>query len=191
MKMKKITLLMMIVMILALAFTGCGGDADNGSDAPEEQAPVAAPGLLPDAYDAAYKAVFGEEGPGLSMVEDDAVAQDVYGLSADMMKDYIIALPMMNVHVDTFIGVEANEDKVSDVEAALNAYKDQVIADREAFPYLPDHLPKAQEAQVLTVDNYVFYISMAMVDEMAEDLNAEVKADVEAAVAAVKTALGK
>ncbi|MBE6031954.1 MAG: DUF4358 domain-containing protein [Clostridiales bacterium] len=189
--MKKFTIFLLIVMLVgAFAITGCGNDApadDNAGDA----AVTVEPGLVDAAFEAANNAVFPNGGP-LGTIEDDAIAQDMFGLNMEWVKDYVIAMPMMNVHADTFIGVEAQEANVADVEAALNAYRDQIIADREAFPYLPDHLPKAQESQVVTIGNYVFFVSMADTSEAGEDgLNDLVKADTEKAVAAINEALGQ
>ena len=190
--MKKFTIFLLIVMLVgAFAITGCGGN-DAPAETPEEDAVVTVePGLVNAAFEAADKAVFPNGGP-LGAMKDDAIAQDLFGLNTEWMKDYVIAMPMMNVHVDTFIGVEAQEANVADVEAAMNAYRDQIIADREAFPYLPDHLPKAQDSQVITVGNYVFFISMADTSEAPEDgLTDKIKEDMEKAIAAVNEALGQ
>ncbi|MFZ2539008.1 MAG: DUF4358 domain-containing protein [Oscillospiraceae bacterium] len=182
MKIKSI-LALSLVLVLSVSFMA-------GCSTPSKKA---ASGQLEAVYENVMQKVFGEDDPRLIRNEDAAQIEEFYGLKADMMEAFIVANPMMNVHVDTFIGIEAVEGKSQEVAKLLNVYKDKIIADREAFPYLPDHLPKAKAAQVITVDNYVFYLSLGVVGENVNDTNMQESMDkeVQKAVDAVNEILKK
>lgn len=162
---------------------------------PSSEAPKKAEsGQLKTVYDTVIKDIFGETPPAFMLSEDAVQIEEQFGLSADMMKDYIIAMPMMNVKVDTFIGIEAAEGKAEAVEEKLNAYKEKIIADRTAFPYLTDHLPKAKGAQVIKIDDYVFYLSLGNADvgDVAEaDLQKMIDAEIQKAADSVRSVLKK
>ncbi len=188
MKMKSI-LALSLALVLSVSFmAGCSkkpAGGTNSSTPPSSEAPKkAASGQLEAVYENVMKKVFGEEQPNLIKNEDAAQIEELYGLKADMMKAYIIAMPMMNISVDTFIGIEAAEGKAQEVAKKLTEYKDTVIANREAFPYLPDHLPKAKAAQVVVVDDYVFYLSLGVVGENVTDTNMQESMDKEVQKAA-------
>lgn len=202
MKLKKMLALGLVMVMSLSVLVGCIKDKDEDDDAnssePSVSKPVssdetkAATGQVTAVYDAVMTSIFGEE-HSLMAQEDMVQIEEMFGLTEDMMKEFYIALPMMNVQVDTFIGVEANEGKVKEVETALNAYKDRIIADREAFPYLPDHLPKAKAAQVVVFDDYVFYLSLGYVSDDVTDeaMQESMDKEVEKAVEAVKETLKK
>ena len=111
--MKKIAVFCLVALLAVGVLAGCGGDAQPGE--PENTGAAKAPtGQLENVYEAVIGEIYGEEDPGMTRMEDAAYIEQTYGLTADMMKEYIIAVPMMNVKVDTFVGVEANEGKAAE-----------------------------------------------------------------------------
>ena len=78
---------------------------------------------------------------------------------------------MINVNIDTFIGVEAKEGKAQEIEAALNAYKDKAINEDLQYPM---NLLKLKGSKVYTRGNYVFFICIAQLSqEMMESTDEE------------------
>ena len=74
-----------------------------------------------------------------------------------MCEDFLGEMPMMPTNVDTFVVVRAKNDKVADVEAALNSYRDMLVADTMQYPM---NLGKIQASSVQTIGNYVFFIQL-------------------------------
>lgn len=79
------------------------------------------------------------------------------GITADMYDEFIYKGSMINVKVDALIIVKAKEDKVADVEAKLNAYRDTNINDLLQYPM---NLTKIQCSQVVTMGNYVMFVQL-------------------------------
>lgn len=79
------------------------------------------------------------------------------GITADMYDEFIYKGSMINVKVDALIIVKAKEDKVADVEAKLNAYRDININDLLQYPM---NLTKIQCSQVVTMGNYVMFVQL-------------------------------
>lgn len=77
------------------------------------------------------------------------------GITADMYDEFIYKVPMISANVDTLIVVKAKEDKVADVEAKLNAFRDANINDLLQYPM---NLTKIQCSQVVTMGNYVMFV---------------------------------
>lgn len=98
---------------------------------------------------------------------------------------------MMSAHVDTFIAVEAAEGKVQDVENALKAYKETLAG---GFQY-PSNMSKVNAAQILTIDNKVFFVLLGAYPEnqemTEEDLAAYYADEVQKVVDVINTTLGK
>lgn len=178
--MKKIIAFALITIMSLSIMVGCGKQ-ESGDKTSSVASKKAESGQLTTVYNNVMKVIFSDNEPALAKQEDAALIEDLFGLKPEMMKEHYIAIPMINVSVDTFIGIEAAEGQVKVVEDTLNAYKDKIIQDKIAFPYLPDHLPKAKAAQVITIDDYVFYISLGVVGEdvnennMQEAMNNEVQ----------------
>lgn len=202
MKKRVILAITMATILTASAMAGCTKTGSSSSSAPSSpssevssEAPKkATAGQLNDVYDAVYKAAFPTEGEGPAMepITDMTQIKEFTGveLTADLAKNAIYAMPMMNVQFQKFFGVEAADGKAADVEKLMKDYQTKVIADQEAFPYVDDTVEKAKAAQVITVDNYVFYICMAdttVLDEVTQDkVNEATKKLADAAKEAVK-----
>ena len=101
----------------------------------------------------------GEENywPNMPLLDDAAFFESRYGLSSDQYEDYLAEIPMISANVDTLVIVKAKPDKVADVEAALNAYRDSQIND--AFQY-PQNQGKVQASKVETIGYHVVFVML-------------------------------
>lgn len=72
----------------------------------------------------------------MSMDVDDTVLMDMYGLSSDLVKDYAIFMPAMNVHATEIILVEAQDGKLEEVKKALDKRLETI--EQTWSTYLPE-----------------------------------------------------
>lgn len=182
MKLKSILALGLVGILSLTLLAGCTKkDSDNSSSTPPSSEPQSsAPqkeesGQLTAVHEA-IKTAYGEDYIGGTFPVDETMLEEMYGIKKDLVKEYVVDAAAINTQVDTFIGAEAAEGKADELEAAMKAYRDKFIADKEAFPYLADHLPKAKAAQVVRVDDYVFYVMVASTfDSTEETMDKDVK----------------
>lgn len=80
-----------------------------------------------------------------------------FGITSDMYEDYLAEMPMMSAHVDTLLIIKAKDDKVEDVEAALNAYRDVKVNDTMQYP---SNIGKVQASRIERIGNYVCFIQL-------------------------------
>ena len=164
--MKKIVSLLCAGVLALGIFTGCTSGKDKGASYET--------GKLQEIL-AAVKEEFGEMYyPNVSQGSQEI--ENLYGIKADSYEEAFAEVPMINVNIDTFIGVEAKEGKVEEIEAALNAYRDKAINVDLQYPM---SLLKLKGSKVYTRGNYVFFICIAQLpQEMMEstDEEAQIKA---------------
>lgn len=192
---KKILALTLAGLMSFAVFSGCQKepiDDSSSKDSPSQDITSAPPqkaesGKLSTVH-TKVKELYGEK--YIPEPVDAIVLEEGFGIKPDMVKDFFADVPFMNVHVDTFIGIEAAEGKADEVEAALNAYKEKFLQEKIEFPYLPDHLPKAQNAQVVRVDDYVFFVMVADISDVdPEALVETIKTQIQTAVDTIKDTL--
>ena len=70
----------------------------------------------------------------------------------------------MSVHVDKFIAIHATEGNLENVQNAINSYRDMLVNDTMQYPM---NLVKIQGSVVETVGDYVFFVMLGVIDEMA------------------------
>ena len=86
------------------------------------------------------------------------------------MAQFVAEQPMISMHPDLFIGIEATEGNAEAVEAALQAYQEYLINDSMQYPM---NLAKVSACQVLRYDNYVFLaFAQAEVQKAVDALDA-------------------
>lgn len=90
---------------------------------------------------------------------------DLYGLNVDDIEEYIAEQPMISANIDTFIAIKAKEGKGESVAAALSSYKNNLV---NGMMY-PSNMPKAQAAQVVRHDDYVFLVMLGAAGELEAD----------------------
>ncbi len=101
-----------------------------------------------------------------SMEYDAETLEALYGISSDMYDEVIGEGPMISAHVDTLIIVKAKSDRVEDVRAALENYRDTQI---ESGVNYPMNIPKLQASEVAVYGNYVCYIMLGVIDDNLTD----------------------
>lgn len=104
------------------------------------------------------------------MVMEKEQLEDILGVPVSDLSNFVAELPMMSTHVDTFIGVGANEDNLKTIEEGLNKYREHLIKD--TFQY-PMNMAKIQASKVVTFENDVYFILLGGYDDRGEATEAE------------------
>ncbi|MCB2290806.1 DUF4358 domain-containing protein [Clostridium sp. CS001] len=180
MKIKSIMVLALATILSLSVMVGC---TQKGSEN------ITPTGQLPKVHEAVKKAFGSSYTP--SMPYEAPQLEEIFGVKIDLVKEFIAEGPMMNVHVDTFIGIEAQEGKAEQVEAALKAYKQKLIDSSVQYPM---NLPKTKESAVQRMDNYVFFMILGEIPMDAETEEAQLaaaKAETKKATDAVESILKK
>ncbi|WP_426350795.1 DUF4358 domain-containing protein [Alloiococcus sp. CFN-8] len=163
--MKKIVSLLCAGVLALGIFTGCTSGKDK--DASYES------GKLQEIL-AAVKEEFGDMYYPAVSYEAEHI-DTMYGIKEDSYEEAFAEVPMININIDTFIGVEAKEGKVEEVRAALDAYRDKIINTDVQYP---GNLLKAKASKVYTRGNYVFFICIGQVpQDMMESTEDEAQAE--------------
>lgn len=164
-----------IIMIFTMA---CGKDDNTGESTPgtgDQNTADGAdePGTSIDdtvTIDAIYQAVkeaYGEEYmPDMQLAEEDL--QVLYGIEPDWCEEFMVEIPMMSAHVDTFLAIKAKPEHLSEVSDAVNAYVQNLKEDTMQYP---GNLNKIAASSVVTMGNYVFYIMLGMLTFEQEELD--------------------
>lgn len=121
----------------------------------------------------------GEENYWPDMPLEPDMLQSLLSVGPDLYEDFMAEMPRMSAHVDALVIIKAKEGKVKDVEDALNAYRDMLVADTMQYPM---NLGKIQASRVDTVGNYVIF------SQLGGDVDAELEKGDEAVVAACQEA---
>lgn len=87
-----------------------------------------------------------------------------------IIKAHVAEIPMMSVHVDTFIAIEAKEGKGDEVEEALAAYKDNLISQSMQYPM---NEAKVEATEVVRHGDYVFLSMLGAIDDNNDSDSAE------------------
>lgn len=152
-----------------------GSQTESGSGAGGQTGSGPAAGDLPQSGTVAnghdYEEGWTEEMEGIKTAITDALGENYFpnmplmpdmlemqfGITADMYDDYFAEMPMISANVDTLLIIRAKDDKVKDVEDALNAYRDVQVND--ALQY-PKNVGIVQASRVETIGNYVCYLQL-------------------------------
>ena len=93
--------------------------------------------------------------PDMALMPDMLEMQ--FGITADMYDDYFAEMPMISANVDTLLIIRAKDDKVKEVEDALEAYRDAQIND--ALQY-PKNIGVVQASRIERIGNYVCFAQL-------------------------------
>lgn len=186
--MKKAVILFM-VFLSSFMLIACGKkeDSTSGDNGGNEDAMFG--GASMEELKAAVVDVLGENYWPDMAVEEEMFSQ-IYGVTSDMYEEYFAESPMISANVDTLIIVKAKEGKVSEVEDALNAYRDNLVNDTMQYPM---NISKIQSSRIETFGNYVCFVQLgADVSELEEDAAIlQCQEENEKAIDAIRTALSK
>lgn len=89
-----------------------------------------------------------------------------FGISSDMYDDYLAETPMISANVDTLLIIKAKDDKVEDVENALNSYRDVLVNDTMQYPM---NVGKIQASRIERYGNYVCFVQLGAGASGAEE----------------------
>lgn len=104
----------------------------------------------------------------MSMDVDDTVLMDMYGLSSDLVKDYAIFMPAMNVHATEIILVEAQDGKLEEVKKALDKRLETI--EQTWSTYLPEQYELVKNRKTLEQDNVIAIVIADQVDAILKDI---------------------
>lgn len=108
-----------------------------------------------------------------SMPYDEQAMKELFGIPADLYDSYIAEGPMISVHVDNFVAIEAKEGKGEQIEKILDQYRETLLTESLQYPV---NLPKIEASQVVRHGDYVFFVMLGEVAEGAEDEAAALEA---------------
>lgn len=118
----------------------------------------------------AVKEAYGEDYLPAMLLSEDEI-QVMYGIEPEWCEEILVEVPMMSVHVDTFLAVKAKPEHLADISDAVNAYVENLKSDTMQYPA---NLLKIQASSVVTMGDYVFYVMLgylpAEMEEEAEDV---------------------
>lgn len=167
--MKKLAALL-LVGVLSLSMLACG-DKEPGDGQPVEGETT-----TETTEESTVEETETKYGVGVTLAEvktalTDALGEDYWpqaevpadmleslcGVTEDMYEEYLAETPMISMNVDTLIIVKAKEDKVADVEAALNAYRETLVNDTLQYPM---NVGKIQASRIATFGQYVCFVQL-------------------------------
>ena len=115
-----------------------------------------------DAFHAKVKEMVGEN--YLPSMEYDATRlKEVLGIEPEWYDAALGEGPMMSAHVDELIVIHATEGNLENVQNAMKAYHESVLANTLNYPM---NIPRIQGSVVETDGDYVLYVMVGSIDEM-------------------------
>ncbi len=79
------------------------------------------------------------------------------GITSDMYVEYLGEKQVLDSHIDTMIIIHAKEDYVSEIEQALEKYRNKIIEKNREYP---QNLGKAEASRMETIDDYICFIQL-------------------------------
>ncbi|MHA0857437.1 DUF4358 domain-containing protein [Paenibacillus sp. CMAA1364] len=144
--MRKKNALMIMVIVLGIMLTACGGS--NKKE--EVYQPTQSTKEMVDTVLAQI------EQPSLMEMPEDMVLQ-FYHLDTVLLEQYTIMMPMMNVKTNEIAVLKVKDAK--DIEAVETAVKQRATDVQKQFEtYLPDQYENAKNYKMITKGNYVIFI---------------------------------
>ncbi|SDK10470.1 DUF4358 domain-containing protein [Natronincola ferrireducens] len=175
--MKKIKLMISLTIVLAMTFMFVGCSSESAVNLGDD--------FLEKAHEA-VKEAYGEDYIPSMAIQEDFLA-DIYGVPMDSVKEYIAEGPMMSTHVDTFIGLKVEADSVNKVADALRAYHTDLVENSMQYPM---NLAKVQSAEILVIEDHVFFLMLGGFNDNVEQTEEEAlefaKEQVQIAVEAIE-----
>lgn len=100
-----------------------------------------------------------------SMSIDNDTYESMFGISADLYSEAAGDMMMISTYPDTVMIFKAADGKFDDLLAAVNAYKDTVMANTMQYPI---NIEKVNATKVVTKDDYVAFLLVGAIDESDE-----------------------
>lgn len=156
----KITVCCVLCTLLAcMAFTACRND-NKGSSGTD--------GVTPAMVQQKVKEALGEDYVPDQALEDTELEQ-LYGIKAGNLEEYVAEISSMSAHVDQFVALKAKPEQADAVEQAMRDYRERLVQDTMQYP---SNIAKINASEVLRHGQYVFFVMLGAVNddvEMAEE----------------------
>lgn len=154
--MKKVTATAAVLMTALAMVTGCQAKPNEGAVPTTVQETQPEKKVDLEEIYTAVKLAYGDQYiPSAEYGETDM--ENIFGISPDLYVTYIGEGPMISVHIDQFILMEAKEGKGGEVEKLLNAYRDDQLKNAVQYPM---NMPKLEASQVVRHGDYVFFVML-------------------------------
>lgn len=168
----KVTLLILAAAASMNLLTACKSGAvsepsGNGAEN-ESQMQWKTDVELSDVLEAVKQAYGNDYIPGMDY--DAQAMEELFGIGKDQYEAFFAQGPMISVHVDTFIGVQAKAGQADAVEQALLDYQKQLIENSMQYPM---NLAKVNASEVVRYGDYVFFVMLGTPDAEAEEKGEE------------------
>ncbi len=165
--MKKIIALFLAMAMAASALTACSSNEENVSEGSSSSVSEESSAPYEFTLDGAYQAVvnaYGEDFlPSMDITEEQM--RDVMGINTEYFEEVKAQGPMISTQVDTLIAVKAKPDHADDVEDELNKYRDSLLGNMN----YPMNMPKIEASEVVTYDDYVFFVMLGKYNDTETD----------------------
>lgn len=174
--------IILLAAIMAISFlVACGPkESENGNENEEIKMDIN------DVHEQ-VKEEFGEDYlPSMSLSLEEL--SDLTGIKKDSVVEFVAEVPMMSVHVDTFIAIEAKKDDAYDVAQSLLKYQEYL--NDQALQY-PMNVAKVKAAKVERKGNYVFFIMLGAPNEFEDQESQEALEFSQKEVARVQAIINK
>lgn len=158
----------LLVVVSLTGLTGCQANPGAATGSETTVAETVVKINLADIH-TAVKTAYGESYIP-NMEYDEQTLLDIYGIGKDLYDSYIAEGPMISVHVDNFVAIEAKKGKGEEVEKLLAAYRDNLIKDSMQYPM---NIAKVQASEVVRHGDYVFFIMLGAISDEAETMDEE------------------
>lgn len=156
MKRKLVSLLLASTM--ALSFVACGSsDAEVQEDAQQEvQEEIVEELTLDKVLYEINISIPDEETIAYEVYPSDMI-EDLYGITTDMYENIMLRIPMISQVMDELIIIEAKEEHVDTILAAVEARK-ATLSD-PAITFYPEQIEMAENAYIYSQDNLIVFAS--------------------------------
>ena len=141
--MKKIISLA-LATVLALSLVGCS----SGSDYDDIE-------LDPKEIITEFEAKVPQEERPMSMIIDDTILKDTYGLNSDLVESYAGSLPMMVTHAEEHFIAKVQDGKMEEVKAKI--IERQKVLEEQWSIYLPEQYEMVQNYQLVEKGDYIAF----------------------------------
>ena len=176
---KLISFVLLVVLIFSVTSCGEQTKTDTIKDGKK----------LPDVIAAADKAFADEYGEGyrsvmMPMEVDQQYLTDFVNVDTDLLDGFAGAFSMSMTNSDAFFGLKVKEGNMETVKAAVEKYREDLIAQYELYP-VNGSFERAKTSQMYQKGDYLFFICVGVmpVNPQIESLNFQ--SDIERTKAAI------
>lgn len=147
--MKKIGLFLLVIMV-AFSMLGCSNN-DSGKDVDIKE------------ISSQIEKKFGQDMPSLMELDDETLL-NLYGISSELLDNYVAKVPLMNVHATEIFIAKVKDNKIDEVREGISKHK----ADLEDTwsRYLPAQYELVKNSKIVENGNYILFV----VSEKADDI---------------------